>query len=212
MSMESQEFKRELDELRAVISDGIAYFFAGRALCVDDDEPAQALNRYRFFFLPARNTLLSMALLEFAKVFDRDPRTVGLSNLLNAAKENQAELLSVVATEADLESIGQQIERSEELLGRLKTRRDQRIAHHDANPSENMKLFFGEMQRLIDKVKCMYNRPRVAHVGEETSFEYLTRRAQDQTSRVVRIMREEMDRDADRIREADAKANLPRGE
>ncbi len=111
MSMESQEFKRELDELRAVISDGIAYFFAGRALCVDHDEPA-ALNRYRFFFLPARNALLSMALLEFAKVFDRDPRTVGLSNLLNAAKENQAELLSVVATEADLESIGKRVARS----------------------------------------------------------------------------------------------------
>ena len=83
--MERQEFKRQLDELGKVISDGIAYFSAWRGLMVEDEDSAQALNRYRGLFLTARVALLKMTLIQFAKVFDRDRRTVSLRNLLAEA-------------------------------------------------------------------------------------------------------------------------------
>jgi hypothetical protein len=86
--MESEEFKGQLAELRTIISDGIAYFSAWHVLSDLDDSSAQALSRYRGFFRPAQLSLLYMALLQFAKVFDRDSRTVSLHNLLSAVREN----------------------------------------------------------------------------------------------------------------------------
>ena len=107
--MEPQEFKRQLDELRTVISDGIAYFSAWRGLMVEDDDSAQALNRYRAFFLPARNAMLWMALLQFSKVFDPDRKTVSLRNLLTAAGKSRARLVPE-ATEEELNEIREQLD------------------------------------------------------------------------------------------------------
>ena len=129
--MQRQEFKRQLDELCKVISDGIAYFSAWRGLMVEDEDSAHALNRYRGLFLPARSALLWMTLMQFAKVFDRDSRTVSLRNLLTAAKKDR-EHLTPYATEENLRHIEQKVDASEGLLERLKRLRIQRIAHHDA--------------------------------------------------------------------------------
>ncbi len=110
--MESKEFSRQLAELRSVITNGIVYFSAWRGLMVEDKDSAHALNRYRGLFLPARNALLCMTLMQFAKVFDRDPRTVSLRNLLTAAKKDR-EHLTPYTTEENLLRIGQQVDASE---------------------------------------------------------------------------------------------------
>ena len=87
--MTPDEYGRQLDQLRIVIADGIACFSAWRSLMVGDENSTQALNQYRGLFLPPRNVLLGVALLQFAKVFDRDPRTGSLPNLLAAAKKSR---------------------------------------------------------------------------------------------------------------------------
>jgi len=89
---------------------------------VGDEESVRALNRYRGLFLSARNTLLWMALMQFSKVFDRDPRTVSLRNLLSAAKANRADL-TPHATEEELKYIEERVDKKEELLERLNIRR-----------------------------------------------------------------------------------------
>ncbi len=71
---------------------------------VEDEVFAHALNRYRGLFLPARNALLWMTFMQFAKVFDRDPRTVSLRNLLTAAEKDR-ERLTPYATEEDLQQL-----------------------------------------------------------------------------------------------------------
>lgn len=54
--MEYQEFKSRLDGLFEVIVERIGYFTASRGLLVEDEYSAHALNRYRGFFLPARDS------------------------------------------------------------------------------------------------------------------------------------------------------------
>jgi hypothetical protein len=200
--MEPQEFKRQLDELRTIITDGIAYFSVWRGLMVEDEVSAHALNRYRGLFLPARNALLWMTLMQFSKVFDRDSRTVSLRNLLTTAKKN-SENLAPHATEENLQQLKKQVDTSEDLLERLKRLRDQRIAHHDANVTGDTQLLYGEMQKLIKEVKSMYNSLTRYHDRSTTSFEYLAREAEEHTSEVVRIMREERGRIMRRFKKTD---------
>lgn len=200
--MEPQEFKRQLVELGTVINDSIAYFSAWRGLMVADEVSAHALNRYRALFLPARSALLWMTLMQFAKVFDRDSRTVSLRNLLTAAKKNR-ENLTPYATEENLRHIEQKIDASEGLLDRLKRLRDQRIAHHDAIIAGDVSLPYGEVRKLVEEIKSMYNSLTSGHEQSDTHFGNLARDAERHTSEVVRIMREERDRAIRIITEAD---------
>ena len=201
--MEPQEFKRQLFELRTIISDGIAYFQAWHGLIVDDKVSAQALNRYRGLFLTARNALLWAALMQFAKVFDRDSRTVSLRNLLTAAKDDRKNL-TPYATEENLLDIEQKIDASEGLLERLKGFRDQRLAHHDATVAGKVSLLYGEVQKLVEEIKSMYNSLTRGHDRSTTPFDYLARETERHTSEVVRIMREEKDRALRRVKKAES--------
>jgi len=191
--MESQEFTRQLGELRRIIADGIAYFEAWRGLRVRDEDTAQALNRYKNLFLPAKIALQSQAIMQFTKVFDKDPRAISLRNLLTVAKGNRQNLMPC-ATEKDLQDIEQKINDSESLLTRLKRYRDTRLAHHDAIVAGETSLPYGEVNKLVDEVKSMYNLLTNCYDQSSTNFERLAREAERHTSEVVRIMREERDR------------------
>ena len=190
--MDPQEFKRQLDALRTIITDGIAYFSVWRGLMVEDEVSAHALNRYRGLFLPARNALLWMAFIQFSKVFDPDTRTINLRNLLTAAKADR-ENLTPHANEENLQKLEEQIDTNEDLLQRLKSLRDQRIAHHDANITGDTRLLYGETQRLVEEVKSICNSLTRYHDRSTTSFEYLVREAERHTAEVVQIMREDRD-------------------
>lgn len=191
--MTSEEFEKQLNELRTIINDGIAYFSAWRGLMVEDDESAHALDRYRGLFLPARNALLWMALMQFAKVFDHDSRTVSLRNLLTQALENREEL-TPNATSVEIEDIIEQVEANEALLERLKRLRDQRLAHHDHITRGDLSLPFGEVERVVEEIQAMYNSLRRGHDRVYTAFGNIAKDAARHTSQVVSIMREERNR------------------
>jgi hypothetical protein len=200
--MEPQEFKRQLNGLSTIITDGIAYFSVWRGLMVEDEASAHALNRYRGMFLPARTALHWMTLLQFAKVFDRDPRTISLRNLLITAKANR-ENLTPYANKEDLQKLEKQIDTNEDLLERLKRLRDQRIAHHDANITGDTRLLYGETQKFVEAVKSMYNSLTLYHDRSTTSFEYLAREAESHTAEVVQIMREDREKRLQRFKKSD---------
>lgn len=201
-NMEPQEFKRQLDELRTVITDGIAYFSVWRGLMVEDEVSAHALNRYRGLFLPARNALFWATLMQLAKVFDRNPKTASLRNLLAVAKEDR-EHLTPYATEENLQHIEQKIDENKDLLDRLKRFRDKRLAHHNADIKGDMSLLYGEVRKLVEEIKSMYNSLTKGHDRSLTDFEYLVREAERHASQVVSIMREDRDRAIQRIKKAD---------
>lgn len=207
--MESEEFKKKLDELRSIITDGIAYFSAWYTMANLDEKSADALNRYRGFFLPVQASLKYMALLQFAKVFDRDSRTISLHNLLSIVKENPR-LLIPHAKEHDLEHLESKIDSYEELLSHLKSYRDQRLAHHDFHISGDTSLTFGQVKQLIDDVKAMHNLLSRGHEKSTTAFDYISREAERHALQVIEIMCEESDRAKQRI--ADASRRIKRGD
>jgi uncharacterized protein YaaQ len=191
--MEPQEFKRQLDELRTIIADGIAYFSAWRGLKVEDEDTAQALNRYRGLFLPAKIALESQALMQFAKVFDNNPKAVSLRNLLTAANENRQEL-TPYATEEDLQEIEQKITYSENLLTKLKHYRDTRLAHHDAIVAGDTTILYGEFSKFVEEVQSMFNSLATGHNQLVTSFDKIARDSDRHGGEVVQIMREDRDK------------------
>ena len=193
VSMRLEEYRRQLSDLRTILIDGIACLSAWQRLGSLDENMAQALNRYRGFFLPARLSLKHVALQKLANAFDRNPRAVSLRNLISAAKNNPKSLVPH-AKEKDLEKLESKISDNEELLSHLKTFRDQRLAHHDSAISADTSLTFGQVKQLIDDVKDMYNTLSSGHERSVTSFDFLSREAERHTSKVIEVMCEERDR------------------
>lgn len=191
--MERQDFKHQLDELGKVITDGISYLLVWRGLMVEDEESAKALNRYRGMFLPARSALLKMALMQFAKVFDKDTRAISLRNLLTAA-QNDPINLTPHAIENELTQIRKDIDAIDDLLRRLKNHRDQRLAHHDAITESDASITYGEVTKLVEDIKTMYNSLTKSHDRSTTSYDWLSSETERHTSNVVGVMRDDMKR------------------
>lgn len=200
--MQYKEFNRQIIELRQVIGDGIAYLTAWQGLMAEDDDTAQALNRYRGLFLTARNAMQWSSLMQLAKIFDKDTRTISLRNLLIAAQSNPNELTPFI-TDEDLTFIEHQIEEKEPILERIKGFRNQRLAHWDANVTGDSKLLLDDIKELLEDIKSMYNTLLRGHEGSSVSYHNLINTAQRHTSKVVSIMREERDRDIQKIKDAE---------
>lgn len=175
-----------------IIARGLGYFKAWAKLYDRDEETAHALNRYRGFIASAERALKDMALLEFAKAFDRDPRTSSMRVLLKEAQSNRDEL-APHSTEADLIDLESQINDNQDLLERLKGARDQRIAHLDVN-FKGYKLLYGEMNKLAEDIQSMYNSLSSWHDREIASFDSYVRDTEKHTSEVVELIREEYNR------------------
>jgi hypothetical protein len=190
--MDAEEYKKRLTDLQFIITHGLGYFKAWAKIYNRDEETARALNRYKGLIILTQYSFRDIAHLQFAKVFDTDPRTSSLRVLLKEAKENPDELTPNATSEelADLES---QIDSNEDLLERLKTFRDQYLAHHDAHPDEN-RLNFGEMNQLADDIQSWFNSLSSWHDQNITIFDHYYQEAEKHTSDLVQLVREERKR------------------
>lgn len=192
--MTIEEYKNQLHELRNLISDGVAYFAAWCEIENLDEDSVHALNRYRDFFVPVQLSLKHMAILQFAKVFDRNPRAVSITNLLNTAKANPG-VFAPHAEINDLQKVEDMINNNEKLRNNLKSFRDQRLAHHDKVLSRNQPLLLGQMKKLIDETKEMYNILSLGHERSSAAFDSLYNEVKHSTSSVKQIMLEKLNSD-----------------
>ncbi len=192
-NIDQQEYKRQLEELLKIVCDGTAYLAVWRDLNVADIESAAALNRYRGLFLTARNASLNAGLMQLAKVFDSDPRTISLRNLLTIAKGNTKEYVPY-ATDSDLMGIETKINASEDLLKRLKTYRDKRLAHHDSIAAKDTHLLYGEVRQLVEDIQFMYGVLHKGHHNGIISFDRLAKDAQWHTSKVIEIIKDDREK------------------
>ena len=103
------------------------------------------------------------------------------------------------ATEKELQDVGAKLNSNESLLTRLKRYRDTRLAHHDAIIVGDTSLPYGEVNKLVEDVKSMYNSLTKGHDQSVTSFDRLARDAEEHTSAVLRVMREERNRASQRV-------------
>jgi len=157
---------------------------------VDNEDAAKSLNRFRGFFLPARNSLLNMALMQFAKVFDKHKSTVSLRNLIEAAESDPINLAKN-AVEGELENIKLNIASNEKLLEDLKTYRDKRLAHHDFIAPSDTHLQYGKIRDLVKSTQSAYNQLTKYFDSSITIFESLEKESERHTREVIELMMEE---------------------
>jgi hypothetical protein len=191
--MEGPEFGRQLRELQDTIVFGIGCFQAWQGIADLDDDSADALNRYRGFFLPAQRSLREVALLQFSKALDRHRGTVSLPNLLSAAMAN-SKVLVPRAELADLENLERRLAANDDLVRRLKSCRDQRLAHQDQRITKDTSLPFGEVRQLVEDIQAMFNSLSSWHNGSTISFDGITRMSESHTREVKRLAEAERER------------------
>ncbi len=198
--MTRAEFKKRLDALSEVLNRGLVYYAVWQKLVLRDpnsalwslDQLNDALGRFRGFFTPIGHALLDGAYLQFAKVFDKNPRTASLGILLNAARKDMT--LVPGATPPDLKNLADELKQDTALLEQLKNRRDQYIAQVDANPAPLAPQRKTEFDTFVERVKAAFNTLSVAHDGNVYSWDDMLRRADRDTVEVMRIAMQELER------------------
>ena len=198
--MTRNDFRKRLDQLREVIYRGLAYYAVWKKLHLHDqvavtwtlEEHKQLLGRFRGLFTPAGLALRDMALMEFAKVFDKRRGTASLFNLLSAARQDGSLVPGRQPTEVD--NVSRQLRQKKNLLKRLRRRRNRWLAHVDANPGPVDQMMSQEIQSLAEEVKSAFNWLSTAHDGSVVSWDRIIGQSEAQTTEVLRILREEMGR------------------
>jgi hypothetical protein len=194
------EFRKRLEQLREVIARGSAYWAVSKKLRYHEEgkvswsleEQNKIFGEFQGFLTPVALAVLDMAFLELNKVFDADPRTASLLNLLRAARQD-AGLVSGRTAE-DVGAVSSQLRQSERILKVLKRRRDQQLAHVDANPAPVDPLLVKEFDRLLEDVRSAFSWLSTAHYGRPVSWEWLIPEVEADTSRVMGALLEELNR------------------
>jgi hypothetical protein len=156
------------------------------------DRQNHVLRRWKGFFTPTSIALQRMAMLEFAKVFDTDPRTASLVVLLEEARRDNA--LVPHAQVGDLEAISNRLAQAKDTHQALKKLRNQNLAHADGSPDPLPPLMNQKVERLAEDIKYAFNRLSSAHDGSVWSWEYALDTTHRHTTEVLGLLVEEIER------------------
>jgi len=187
--MNRDEFARQLNELQREIFRAIVSYEVRLALW-ETPQVANILNRYRGFFIPVRDALFRTMVMGFAKVFDRDSRTMSLKNLMKVAKKDVSNLVPSMTREK-IEELQQRLSQHDAVLEAIKQMRDQHFAHLDAAPDPRLPLIKGDVDRMVETLKDVFNQLSQGHDGSVYSWSYQTRRSEWETSEILRILSED---------------------
>ena len=80
------------------------------------------------------------------------------------------------------------------MLTGLMRRRDQHLAHADANPTLGDPLLLGEFDSLVDEVKSAFNWLSREHDGHRVSWQNSVRNVERDATEVLGILRGDMER------------------
>jgi len=197
--MDRREFARQLNQLQREVFRAIISYQVRLALW-ETPEVVDILNCYRGFFIPVRDALYGTMVVGFAKVFDRDSRTMSLRNLLKVAKGNMAQLVPNMTIEK-IEELERRLSQHDAVLRVIKKLRDQHFAHLDARPKPELPLIKRDIEQMIETLKDVFNQFSAGHDKSVYSWSYQTNRSGWETSEILRILSEDAEA---RKAEADA--------
>ena len=200
--MTPQEFKKRLGQLHEVITRGIAYYAIWKWITLHDsaratwslDQQNQLLDRYRGFFTPLANALLDGTLLQFAKLFDQDPQTASLSVLLRAAKKDAT--LVPQCQSGEIKKVIAEFKQVQTAVDTLKKKRNEQLAHTDANPTQLGPLKNTDLENLAEKVKSAFNTLSAGHDGNVYIWDPMISKSDRDTPLVFEAILREMDRES----------------
>lgn len=198
--MTREEFRKQLGQLRESLNRGLSYYAVWKGLRLREESSARwsledqnkVLGQFRGFFTPVVFAFLDMALMQFAKIFDTHARTASLTNLLAAARRDAS--LVPHASASDLSKISRQVKQSDRLLKTLKQKRDQDLAHVDANPAPVRPLLTRDFDKLVDWVNSAFETLSVGHDQNVFSSGYLVETSAQHTAAVLDILLKDIGR------------------
>lgn len=196
--MTSAEFGKRLDQLMKIITAGLIYYAAWINIRLHDadkvtwtlEEQNEALGRFGRFLTPVASALNSMALMQFAKAFDPDPRTASLTILLGAAQRTPS--LVPGRTAADLAAVSGQIKQSERIIKKLTRVRNQSLAHADASPKPVAGLIKRDFDTLIEHTKSTFDCLSIGHREASIAWDYPVQNMERDASEVMGILVEKV--------------------
>lgn len=198
MPDKGQQFKQRLQQLQEVIMSGLACYAVWNTLRFHDpkevswslDRQNQVLSHWRGFFTPVAFALQSVAVLEFAKVFDTDPRTASLAVLLKQAEEDTG--LIPYADKDALKEIADRLRKAESTLGTIKTLRNQKLAHSDASPDSLPPLMNEQLDSLADDIKYAFDGLSSAHDRNVTLWDFPLETTSNHTIGILELLSKEI--------------------
>jgi len=197
--LEQVQFEKQLFQLRRIILDGLSYFIVWQGLNIEFEKGYNKPNKekdywwhYRGFLGPARKALSGSALIQLSKAFDKDTRNISIGKILKSQLENK-ELLASYATRDSLNSILVKVDNNTELLKKLKRFRDKRLAHHDADLTEDTELPPEEVQTLIEETKSIFNAIKYSYEGQYDDFDDIMQDVKLHTSQIINMIDKSID-------------------
>jgi len=187
--MDRNEFKRQLNEIQREIFRAIVSYELRLSLW-ETPQVVNILNRYRGFFIPVRDALFGTMVMGFAKVFDRDNRTMSLKNLIKVAKMDVVNLVPRMTIEK-IEELEQQLSQHNVVLKAIKQMRDQHFAHLDAVPDQKLPLIKRDFDRMVETLKNVFNELSKGHDGSVYNWSYQARQSERETRKILHILNED---------------------
>ena len=200
--MDYDEFSRQLSAVQRNIFEAVVAYEVRIALWETEDA-IDVLNRYKHFFIPVRGALDAAMIMGFARVFDRDQRTMSLLNLLAAAKLATAKL---AAGDADVQNLIpymkpeeidcliNQLSQHSDVLESIKRRRNQRLSHSDAHPDPDLPLIKGETDAFIETLGDVFNKLSAGHERRSVAWSFQRWNSERQTRDILQIAREDLEK------------------
>jgi hypothetical protein len=172
---------------------------------------ADTMGRYKDFFVPAQEALRVYFFIELAKLFDASDEALHINKVVNftesniqrlnvdAFKEHNSgqtrEFLELLATEykgvahSDLTEIRDSLNAHRESLEKLKTYRDEWLAHDDIHKSELPNITGEEIRALFEVLAKILNSLTGKLNSESTMWDHVERDVKHHTKLVVEYLR-----------------------
>ena len=195
--MTDGEFQKRLKQLMEEIVKGLLYYAAWVSLRFRNKDEGpwslgdqnKVLDRFGRFLTPVASALNGMALMQFAKVFDKNPRTASLVILLDAARGKPS--LVPNRTPSDLQALSKQLEQSQQIINKLTRVRNQRLAHAEANPRQ-ASLIKKDFDALIEQTKAAFDCLSIGHTGSIVAWDSPVRELEQDAAELMGILIDEV--------------------
>ncbi len=192
-AMTGEEFEKRLKQLMEEIVKGLLYYAAWVSLrfCDKDKVPwslgdqNKIVDSFGRFLTPVASALNGMALMQFAKVFDKNPRTASLVILLDAAQGKPS--LVPNRTPADLQALSKQLKQGQRIINKLTGVRNQRLAHAEANPRQ-ISLIKKDFDALIEQTKAAFDCLSIGHTGSIVAWDSPVREVEQDAAELMRVL------------------------
>lgn len=189
--MTPEEFVRRRNQLCSLLLRAKCYYVITLELW-PTAERVDLLNRFLGFFGLVRQAVFDAALLSYAKAYDFDSRTASIRVLLDAVKAAPS-ILAPNATDGALDALEILVRSNDHMLGNLRRLRNQRLAHTDASPSEDISLEKGKLDKLVEDTERAFNDLSRLHDGSGTLFLVQANDTERHTGQVVETLQKAED-------------------